>query len=413
MKFLEYLKNILRISYKQTVIRICFLCIFIIGVSSCEEPMTGRLEYKAPFAGIVASDEPNAALIGRKILKQGGNAADAAIATAFSMTVTIPSRVSLSGGGICQYYNQPEKKVYTIDFVPEIKEGKMVAPAFVRGMYALYAKGKGNYKWGSLVVPAEQQARFGHKISRAFASDIDDLSDAEMEKLGFSKNITEGSNISNLELASTLSKVRINAGRMYSGDVAKDFIRETTKNGMTITYNDINSYAPSIYEAEKVSFLNESVFYPKNSEFKGLWNGQGKTKTESNENLKTANFVIADRQGSVAACSLSMGANFGLKERLDNLGLIVASDMSGIKSSMSPLIVVNEHVNESRLAVSGTKTEKLIALIKSNIEQEKSSLEQWKESGFHCALGIPPYPESCKAYAGNDEKGYSYIVDTE
>jgi gamma-glutamyltranspeptidase/glutathione hydrolase len=413
MKFLRYFKNILRANDKQIVIKACILFVLVIGLSSCEEPMTGRLEYKAPFAGIVSADEPNAALVGRNILKQGGNAADAAIATAFAMTVTMPSRVGLSGGGICQYYNQPDKKVYTIDFIPEIKEGKIPAPAFVRGMYALYAKGNGNYKWGSLVVPAEQKARFGHKMSKAFAYDIALLSDSEIQNLGFSQDAKAGYRISNLKLADTLSKIRINAGRMYSGDVAKDFLNEAVLNGIAITYDDINSYSPSVYEAEKIPFLNESIFYPKNSEFKYLWDGQGKV-AENNAKLKTANFVIADREGSVAACSLSMGENFGLKEKLDDLGIIVASDMSKIKSSMSPLIVVNEHVNESRLAVSGTKTEKLISLIKNNVEQEQpSSLKQWEESGFYCALGIPPYPESCKSYAGNEGKGYSYMVDVE
>ena len=72
--------------------------------------------------GAVTSVDPNASRIGLKVLKNGGNAVDAAVATAAALGVTEPYSSGLGGGGYFVYYDAHSGKVRTID-------GRETAPA--------------------------------------------------------------------------------------------------------------------------------------------------------------------------------------------------------------------------------------------------------------------------------------------
>ena len=72
--------------------------------------------------GAVASVDADATQVGIDILKAGGNAADAAIATAAALGVTEPFSAGIGGGGFLVYYDAQRRKVLTID-------GRETAPA--------------------------------------------------------------------------------------------------------------------------------------------------------------------------------------------------------------------------------------------------------------------------------------------
>src|SRR4051812_13568193 len=146
-------------------------------------PQQGQPGFIQGFLGGVATDEPRATLAARQVLSAGGTAADAAVAAGFVLSVTLPSRAGLGGGGACLAYAGDKKSQN--QGVPEAVLFTPVAPAslgpnadrpaavpmLARGLYLLHAR-YGSLPFESLIVPSEQLARFGTPTPRALANDI-------------------------------------------------------------------------------------------------------------------------------------------------------------------------------------------------------------------------------------------------
>ena len=66
--------------------------------------------------GIVVSDDKLATEAGMEILKAGGNAVDAAVATAFALGVVDPASSGVGGGGFMVIYQARERKAHVLDF---------------------------------------------------------------------------------------------------------------------------------------------------------------------------------------------------------------------------------------------------------------------------------------------------------
>ena len=79
------------------------------------EPAAHRSRRATPRAvgngGAVTSVDPYASRIGLRVLKQGGNAVDAAVATAAALGVTEPYSAGIGGGGYFVYYDAEASKV--------------------------------------------------------------------------------------------------------------------------------------------------------------------------------------------------------------------------------------------------------------------------------------------------------------
>src|SRR4051794_41679727 len=141
--------------------------------------VTGRL-------GVVATESPAAARVGRGVLEAGGNAVDAAVATVFALNVARPQSCGIGGGGFMVYRSRTGK-VRSLDFretAPEAMEADQFAgkglynaftghttvgvPGVVAGMDAALAR-YGTLSLREAVAPAEELARTGVRVTRTLA----------------------------------------------------------------------------------------------------------------------------------------------------------------------------------------------------------------------------------------------------
>ncbi|MCE0540718.1 gamma-glutamyltransferase [Kineosporia rhizophila] len=145
------------------------------------------------YGGAVSSVDPYATKVGLEVLRKGGNAADAAIATAAALGVTEPYSAGIGGGGFLVYYSAKSKKVTTIDgretapksFSPTVFQKEDGTPldfatvvssglsVGVPGTPALWHKAAG--KLGSrslneLLAPAQKLAEQGFVVDETFHS---------------------------------------------------------------------------------------------------------------------------------------------------------------------------------------------------------------------------------------------------
>ncbi|WP_193368353.1 gamma-glutamyltransferase [Pelagibius marinus] len=228
-------------------------------LSACEgarEP--GILAPVEGFAGLVAGDEPRAVTIGRDVIGNGGTAADAAVAMYFAMTVTLPSRVGLAGGGVCIAHNsglgyqEGEPSVQVFQFLPDPAAGGRPQLAGARAMAVMHAR-HGAQRWPLLLGPAERLGRVGYGVSRAFASDIAAAADfvsANPDLRGVYSNRSgslarEGDEIMPSELAGVISGLRRQgAGYLYSGAFATRLVEAANGIGVPLTVQQLRDTLP-------------------------------------------------------------------------------------------------------------------------------------------------------------------------
>jgi gamma-glutamyltranspeptidase/glutathione hydrolase len=237
------------------------LAVFLAGCTSLpfmdDEPEVplGTVGHVSGFFGGAAADEPQAVLAGRDVLAAGGSAADAALAMYFTLAVTLPSSAGLGGGGICLSRPNKEQRIETLDFLGQPSSGpgtKVLVPGNPRGIFALHAK-SGKLNWGELIRPAENLARFGFRISRAFAEGLKlgqaVLAASPEARALFSKPdgsfVGEGDQMRRPKLAAFLARMRSHGpANIHVGAGADLFAAEAERLGFGITSRDLKATRP-------------------------------------------------------------------------------------------------------------------------------------------------------------------------
>lgn len=257
---------------RRSISHLC-LSVFISGSIVCD---CAALRAEAPWAkpakvestrGLVVCVSPPAADVGAAILAKGGNAVDAAVATALAMAVTFPEAGNIGGGGFmmvwpgadrgeptCIEYRETAPAVCRADtFVNDsftAGHKTVGVPGTIRGL-ELAHKRFGKLPWRDLVLPAVKLAREGFGIDRVLAGDLDDLVTKNRNEFPefvrvFKKSRgiwNEGDVLKQPELADTLQRIADQGpDEFYTGKTAELLADEMKQGGGYITLDDLKNY---------------------------------------------------------------------------------------------------------------------------------------------------------------------------
>ena len=251
------------------LLRILFAAVTLLHLSYV--PIGGRTPVYAR-AGMVVSSSSIASNVGREILQKGGNAIDAAVATAFALAVTWPSAGNVGGGGFI-VYRSADGKVTSFDFrekaplaahekmyldengelIPGINHRGLLSvgvPGTVAGLYDAHAK-YGRLDWKKLVDTAIRLARKGipfshalhqHSRNRRKEWELIPSTSAVMYKEG-GAYYEPGELWKQPDLARTLKRIRKH-GRdgFYKGETADKLVAFMKQGGGLITHEDLEQY---------------------------------------------------------------------------------------------------------------------------------------------------------------------------
>ena len=244
------------------------------ALTACGDPSrpVGQVGHVTGFGGMVAVDEPRAAVLGRDVLSAGGTAADAATAIYFTLAVTYPSTASLGGGGTCIVHDSGKKKTEVIDFpaIASTLSGPLpsAVPANPRGFFALHAK-YGRLRWESLLTEPERLARSGVPVSRALANDLarglpvigrDPVARAVFMRADGSV-LREGDVMQQPQLAGIISTLRHNTGNFYVGPQARELIKAVQAAGGTLSLDDLRDIRPTWRDAVAVKVDSDTAWF--------------------------------------------------------------------------------------------------------------------------------------------------------
>jgi len=238
--------------------------------------------------GMVVSAEPIATKVGLQILKKGGNAVDAAVATGLALAVTYPVAGNIGGGGF-MVIHFPDGRNTAIDFRETAaklasrdmyldKNGEFNAdlsqngitsagiPGSVAGL--LYALEKyGTMKLEEVIQPAINLAEDGFPLSASNARSLEwtlnDFKKYPSSLKVFSKNgvaYQEGEIFKQPDLAATLSEIK-KSGRdgFYKGKVAELMLQQMKALGGNFSADDLENYKPVEREVVKGMYKGYEV----------------------------------------------------------------------------------------------------------------------------------------------------------
>ena len=258
---------------------------------------------------VVVCQQEDAANAGRDVIRAGGNAVDAAVATAFALQVTHPAAGNIGGGGFIVAYLAGPNEVVTIDFremapaaatermyltddnklIPRHRAGPRAAgvPGTVRGLGLAQAR-YGKAAWGDLVRPAVALARDGFLITETLARSLngqifprdqvdptgvpEDLGPQGDRLADFAASIAAyrkpdgklwqaGDRLIQPDLAATLERIAtIGPDEFYTGETARKLVAHMRDLGGLVTMEDLAAYQAKVRPPVHGTFKGFDVY---------------------------------------------------------------------------------------------------------------------------------------------------------
>ena len=247
-------------------LKLVYSLTFLLIISSCtnnhsEEGLTAK-------NGMVVSAREEASKIGVEILKKGGNAFDAMIATDLALAVSFQSAGNIGGGGF-MVYRKENGETGALDYREKApltaskdmyldEQGNIIKGMSLAGAMAIGVPGtiagifKVHEKFGTLPIeelfqPAIDLANNGIVITKKQSSKIKRYQRyfqlVNKEKILFQKEISVGDTLRFPNLANTLSRIMKNGrDEFYKGDTARKLVDFISDNNGIISLKDLELY---------------------------------------------------------------------------------------------------------------------------------------------------------------------------
>lgn len=400
------------------------------------------------FLGGVAAEEPVAAAVARDILSAGGNAADAAVAAAFTMTVTLPSRVGLGGGGACILYDVRRNDPEALVFLPGARAGippnadrPAAVPLMARGLFAVQARMPRGRPFEELIAPAEQLARFGAPMSRALYNDLvavqaplfaDPQARAVFGTPDGRGAIQVGDRFQNPALGGTLTALRVSGvGDLHQGALARRIEEATAQIGVgTISVGEMRAALPEVVRPVFVNARggDRIAFLPPPADG-GLAAAAAFQALQANQRLEeaqaralavaaawrqrggdpqallseaglpgglpgnlpaSAGLMVYDKDGNAVSCAFTMNNLFGTGRIAPGMGFLMAA-APNIGRVQPPLLAAavgwNPNLRAFRMAAAGSGQEGAAMAVAGPL-----AAQMLRDAGAEAAVQIVPEP---------------------
>lgn len=229
--------------------------------------MNGDRPLVSSVHGMVAAAHPLAAFAGAEILRQGGNAFDAAVATAAALNVVEPFMSGVAGLGMACVYSAKEKRVRCLDFVPGAPSDLNVAsctkedlflgarasgvPGNLAGWHRL-ASEHGTFDFAQLLAPAIKLATDGFPVTGGIPTVTPEYwslrsSNKEWVRVYTpgNKNIESGWILQQPDLAKTLEAIAVNGpDEFYHGSLGEKMVSHLRSAGGVLSMQDLAAVDP-------------------------------------------------------------------------------------------------------------------------------------------------------------------------